>query len=190
MNAKSPLPGDPINRREFLSETAVVTAGLAVGAHALGAAEPGAKPLNYNPDMEYRPLGRTGMKISAVCLGGHWKRIDTVVAGGGGIDSPDFQKNRYDVVTRCIERGINYIDACTGTEVMAYTQALKGRRDKMHLGFSWFEEEMRNSACRTCNRLLETLEKGLKQSGLEYVDLWRVTCTSKAASTPRPRWRR
>jgi aryl-alcohol dehydrogenase-like predicted oxidoreductase len=34
---------------------------------------------------------------------------------------------------------------------------------------------MRNSACRTCNRLLETLEKGLKQAGLDYVDLWRVT---------------
>ena len=32
---------------------------------------------------------------------------------GGNISRPDFQKNRYDVVTRCIERGINYIDACT-----------------------------------------------------------------------------
>jgi predicted aldo/keto reductase-like oxidoreductase len=180
MNAKSPLPGDTMNRREFLCETAVATAGLAVGAQALAAADPGAKPLNFNPEMEYRTLGRTGMQISAVCLGGHWKRIDTVVAGGGGIDSPDFQKNRYDVVTRCIERGINYIDACTGTEVMAYTRALKGRREKMHLGFSWFEEEMRNSACRTCNRLLETLEKGLKQSGLEYVDLWRVTMNEQS----------
>ena len=33
--------------------------------------------------------------------------IDTVVPGaGGGIDNPDFQKNRYDVVTRCIERAL------------------------------------------------------------------------------------
>ncbi len=163
-----------LNRREFLADTAVATAGLMAGAHALGAAEPGAKPLNYNPDMEYRRLGRTGLLISAVCLGGHWKRIDTAI-GGGGVDSPEFQKNRYDIVTRCMERGINYIDACTGTEVMAYSRALKGRRDKMHLGFSWFEEEMRNGACRTCNRLLETLEKGLKQAGLEHVDLWRIT---------------
>ena len=77
------------------------------------------KILNYNPDMEYRRCGRTGMMISAVCMGGHWKRIDKVVAQvrngngwiGAGLGNPEFVKNRYDVVTRCIERGINYIDA-------------------------------------------------------------------------------
>ena len=29
------------------------------------------------------------------------------------LDSKEFEQNRYDVVTRLIERGINYIDACT-----------------------------------------------------------------------------
>jgi predicted aldo/keto reductase-like oxidoreductase len=174
MNANSRSQNEGINRRGFLCETAAATAGLVAGVPALGAAESAAKPLNYNPDMEYRPLGKTGLKISAVCLGGHWKRIDTVV-GNVGTDHPDFQKNRYDVVTRCIERGINYIDACTGSEVMVYSRALKGRREKMHLGFSWFEEEMRNAPCRKTDKLLAALEKGMKQAGLDYVDLWRVT---------------
>jgi predicted aldo/keto reductase-like oxidoreductase len=175
MSAKSRKQNDQLNRREFLCETAVATAGLVAGVPALRAAEaqPGARPLNYNPDMEYRRLGKTGLQISAVCLGGHWKRIDTVASGG--TDSPDFQKNRYDVVTRCLERGINYIDACTGSEVIVYSRALKGRRDKMHLGFSWFEEEMRNPECRTTAKLLAALDKGMKQAGLDYVDLWRVT---------------
>jgi len=169
------LRGDTINRREFLQDSALAAAGLVAGVKALGAAAPGSKPLNFNPDMEYRRLGKTGLMISAVCLGGHWKRIDTVVSGDGGIDNPEFQKNRSEIVSRCIERGINYIDACTGTEVTTYARALKGRREKMHLGFSWFEEEMRNAGCRTTARLLQSLEKGMKQTGLDYVDLWRIT---------------
>lgn len=153
----------------------MATAGLAVSMNGAEAAESPKKPLNHNADMEYRRLGRSGLMISAVCLGGHWKRVDTVVSTAGGIDGPDFRKNRYDVVSRCMERGINYIDACTGSEVMVYSRALKGRREQMHLGFSWFEEEMRNESCRKADKLLAALEKGMKEAGLDYVDLWRVT---------------
>ena len=93
----------------------------------------------------------------------------------------DFQKNRADVVSRCIERGINYIDACVGCEVLAYAKALKGRRDKMYLGFSWYEGEMRrlgSEADRAAKsgkpmppgwitkKLKECMDHGLKQSGL------------------------
>ena len=46
------------------------------------------------------------------------------------IERRDFQKNRHDVVTRCIERGINYVDACCREEILAYDKALEGRRDK------------------------------------------------------------
>ena len=84
--------------------------------------------------------------ISAVCMGGHWKRIDKMIGGArrraGWPRTPratEFHQNRDDVVSRCIERGINYIDACIREEVMTYAKALKGRRDKMYLGFSWCE---------------------------------------------------
>jgi len=166
-----PILFNDITRRDFIKTTAVAAAGVAVSK--LVAAE--SKPLNFNPDMEYRRLGKTGLMVSAVCLGGHWKRVDTVVSGSGGIDNPDFIKNRTDVVSRCIERGMNYIDACTSQEVLTYSKALKGRRDKMYLGFSWFEKEMRNPEYRTAEKLLDTLEKGMKQAGLDYVDLWRIT---------------
>jgi aryl-alcohol dehydrogenase-like predicted oxidoreductase len=173
-NHRQPCAGQ-VSRRDFIASSTLAAVGLAAGAGALAAAEPAPRALNQNPDMEYRRLGRTGLMISAVCLGGHWKRIDTVVPTAGGIDGADFRKNRHDVVSRCMERGINYIDACTGSEVMVYSRALKGRRDQMHLGFSWFEEEMRNDNYRKADKLLATLEKGMKQAGLDYVDLWRVT---------------
>ena len=172
----NPIPApEARTRREFLRDTALATAGLTLSVNALGAADSTKKPLNHNTDMEYRRLGRTGLMISAVCLGGHWKRIDTVVSTAGGIDGPDFRKNRYDVVSRCMERGINYIDACTGSEIMVYSRALKGRREQMHLGFSWYEEEMRFDNFRKTDKLLATLDKGMKQAGLDYVDLWRIT---------------
>jgi len=174
-NNRRPVNEDSRTRRQFLKDTALAAAGLAAGVEALAAADTPAKALNHNPDMEYRRLGRTGLMISAVCLGGHWKRIDTVVSTAGGIDGPDFRTNRRDVVSRCIERGINYIDACTGSEVLVYSRALEGRRDQMHLGFSWFEEEMRNDNFRRADKLLATLDKGMREARLDYVDLWRVT---------------
>jgi len=81
------MAGNRINRREFAT-------GLAAGALAGGLAEAqnrapakGGAPaqakapstrsiLNYNDNMEYRRLGRTGLMVSAISLGGHWKRIE------------------------------------------------------------------------------------------------------------------
>ena len=175
-----------LTRREFMRDGAVAAAGLSVGLGAMSseaAQKAVRKTRSYNPDMEYRPLGKTGLWVSAVCFGGHWKRIDKMVPGvfkGGGwlsadLNSDGFKKNRRDTVTRCIELGINYIDACTREEVQAYAEALRGRRDAMYLGFSWYQEEMRNPRFRTAPALLQTLDKGMRIAKLDYVDLWRPT---------------
>ena len=177
---------DP-TRRDFMRTGAVAAAGISMGfsAVAKGAADEAAirKTRSYNPEMQYRRLGGTGLWASSVCLGGHWKRVDKMVPGvfkGGGwlsadLNSDGFRKNRRDVVSKCIECGINYIDACTSQECQAYAEALRGRRDAMFLGFSWYQEELRRDKYRTSKALLGTLEKGMKTAKLDYVDLWRVT---------------
>ena len=173
-----------LTRRELIRTGAVAAAGLAVGGVSdVYAGTDVTKTRSYNPEMKYRPLGKTGLMISSVCLGGHWKRVDKMVPGvfegdnwlSADLDMEGFKKNRHDIVTRCIERGINYIDACTMQEVMAYSEALRGRRDSMYLGFSWYQEEMRNEQYRTTEALLGTLDKGMRQAKLDYVDLWRIT---------------
>jgi len=169
---------------------AKAAAKAACGAPGPTAASPVQKTRSYNPDMQYKPMGGTGEWVSKVCFGGHWKRLDKMVPGvfkdgkkwlSADLDLEGFKKNRRDVVTRCIERGINYIDACTWQECMAYAEALRGRRDSVFLGFSWYQEEMRKKEFRTAKALLGTLDKGMKQAKLDYVDVWRITMLSQSS---------
>jgi aryl-alcohol dehydrogenase-like predicted oxidoreductase len=157
-------------RREFIGDGAKVAVGVATGLCAAGGLSARAageakvdtsKILNYNPNMEYRRQGKTNLMISAVCLGGH---------------SQSNLPERSEIVSRSIDAGINYIDACTYEEVCRDCQALKGRRDKMYLALSHCGHEVRNEDYRTTKKLLEALDETLKDSHQEYTDLWRITC--------------
>lgn len=183
-----------LNRREFMQKSAVA-AGCVVaagtGGNFLAAATDKAaikKTRSYNPDMEYRRLGATGMWVSAVCMGGHWKRVGEVtkqpippvsIPRNNKVAEKVLRQNRYDVLTRCMEKGINYIDACTIAEISVYGPALKGRRDKMFMGFAMWPECPRNKKWCKADQILETFEKGLKLAQVEYADVWRLV-----ASTP------
>ncbi len=190
------MAAHPLTRREFVGETALAAAGLAFGLTATKTVRAGnstgedtSKIPSYNAEMEYRRCGKTNMMVSAVCLGGHWKRVDKVLPDRPGVKgwldwgtgSPEFDKNRSDVVGRCIDRGINYIDACWSNEVMAYSKALQGRRDKMYLGYSWGHTEVRYPEWRTFKKLRQGFEAGLKEAKQEYVDLWRITCLEQSS---------
>jgi aryl-alcohol dehydrogenase-like predicted oxidoreductase len=184
-----------MNRRDFMQTSAAagvaatLTASKVMALTADEVEKQKKKTRSYNPDMEYRRLGKTGLWISACCIGGHWKRIDNEVPGifkgrgwlSAGLDDPRFEKNRRDVISKCIESGMNYIDACTREECITYSKALAGRRDKMYLGFSWYQEEMRRPNFRTADALLGTLEKGMKAAKQEYVDVWRITLHERSS---------
>jgi len=124
--------------------------------------------------------------ISAVGLGGHWKGLEAALGRpfeGSGFDAadydnihaPDFIENRHEVVSRAIELGVNYVDACSPPEVLAYSKALDGRRDAMYLGYSWHTREPRFPEWRSAARLLEGLEASLAEARLDAVDVWRVS---------------
>ena len=152
-----------MNRRQFVYGAAATAASVAAG---LGAADPHGSPNtskipSYNSDMEYRRLGKTNLMVSAVGLGGHSRSND---------------EERREIVTSCLDAGINYLDACWDNEVKRDAKALKGRRDKAYLALSHGAKEVRNEDFRTSKKLLESLDELLKASELEYTDLWRITC--------------
>jgi len=184
-----------LTRRKFVRNSTVAAASLTTGCTTTGVAKSGksaevdtSKILNFNPDMEYRRCGRTELMLSAVCLGGHWKRIAKIIGGAEpagwmmlDIHRPGFRQNRHDVVTRCIERGINFVDANVPEEVLAYAKVLKGRRDEMYFGYSWHKRESRFPEWRSTAKLKESLDRGMKEAGLDYIDLWRITLLEQSS---------
>jgi len=106
-------------------------------------------------------MGKTDIMVSAVGLGGHSRSND---------------QERREIVSRCMEMGINYIDACWDNEVKRDAKALRGRRDQMYLALSHGAKEVRNEDFRTSKQLLNSLDELLRDSSLEYTDLWRITC--------------
>ena len=189
------MPDKCLSRREFMVSSAAVvgaTASLAVpGIVAAGNPTKAdtSKILNYNSDMEYRRCGKTGLMISAIALGGHWKRLNKIIGGqeptgwmSMEIDRPEFHRNRVEVLSRCIERGLNYVDACCGEEILAYSRALKGRRDRMYFGYSWHVKESRFPEWRSAAKLRQGLEEGMKQAGLDHVDIWRISLLTDSST--------
>jgi len=164
-----------VSRREFVQDTAAVAAGAALGPALAGdakaaptqAADP-TKTRSYHENMEYRRLGRTNLMLSAVSMGGHWKQMPFPH------NSEDFKTNRREVMAAALDHGINYIDACWAGEVLAYAEALQGKRDKIYFGFDWHGGRDPNLA-GSLEKMKQQLDEGLKAARLDYVDVWRVT---------------
>ncbi len=127
-----------MNRREFLKSAALMTtAGAMFGKGAvLKAAESAAVPpqgpvLNFNPQMQYRPMGRTGVNVSALGFG--LLRLP-MLADGKTVDAAQ----SVAMIRRAIEGGVNYIDTgrvyLGGQSEAVAGKALKGNwRDRVYV---------------------------------------------------------
>lgn len=128
-----------MNRREFFKRTgASIAAGTLLGANVLGAEtknEDGQKELlgkilNYNPNMQYRLMGRTGVKVSALGFG----MLRLPILSDGKVD---FDQS-VAMVRRAVEGGVNYIDTgrvyLNGQSEQVVGEALSGGlRDRVYV---------------------------------------------------------
>jgi predicted aldo/keto reductase-like oxidoreductase len=141
-----------VTRREFI-KTAVVT-GAAVGA--MGSHAWAAEAVEKKGDMIYRPLGKTGEKVSAIGLGGFH------------IGDAKDQQESVRIIRTAIDQGLTFMDNCwdyhDGDSEVRMGKALRdGYRNKV---FLMTKIDSRSRAGAT-----KQLEESLKRLQTDHLDL-------------------
>jgi len=120
--------------------------------------------------MNYRPLGRTGIKVSPYCLGAMMF---------GKLANPDHDEC-VRMIHKALDFGINFIDTAdaysNGESEEIVGKALKGRRDGVVLATKAFhpmgDDPNRQGSSRRW--LTHAVEDSLRRLGTDYIDLYQV----------------
>ncbi len=186
------------SRRDFLRNTSLAAAGAAAGLTAGGCESTAglsntairdadtSKILNYNPNMHYRRLGKTGLMVSEISFGGHsrnekggsmWFSLANEVV------PPDIARNRIETMSRAIELGMNYLDITTAAECQLFGVALKGRREKMYVAADDSELCMRKREYCNVESQMLNIDEALRYLLTDYLDIWRPQFEMDGTST-------
>jgi aryl-alcohol dehydrogenase-like predicted oxidoreductase len=126
--------------------------------------------------MEYRQLGHSGLRVSALTLGtmtfggrGHWTRV-----GATEVDTATRQ------VDMCLDAGVNLIDTADvyseGLSEEVVGKTLKGRRDRVLVATKarFAMGDGPNDAGLSRHHLIRACEASLRRLGTDYIDLFQV----------------
>jgi aryl-alcohol dehydrogenase-like predicted oxidoreductase len=120
--------------------------------------------------MEYRPLGRTGVQVSKLCLG-------TMMFGAwGNTDHEDSIR----VIHRALDAGINFVDTAdvysAGESEEIVGKALKGRRDDVVLATKFWGPMSEDPNRRGVSRrwVIAEVESSLRRLGTDWIDLYQM----------------
>ncbi|MCX8091181.1 MAG: aldo/keto reductase [Verrucomicrobiae bacterium] len=162
-----------LKRREFLKRSALSLTGLVVGTRLLPAAE--SRAAHFDP-FERVPLGRTGLKVSRICLGTGmrgWMRESNQTRLG----REAFEK----LIRGAFERGVNLFDLADLYGSHPFVPgALKGiPRDRYVLiSKIWWRENGLPEQERPDADVIVT--RFLKELQTDYVDLVLLHCVTSA----------
>src|SRR5438477_4906009 len=156
------MHGPEPNRRQFLQSVGMLGAAVGLGA---GAGAPGAsaaaRGAGTGPgEIPRRALGRTGVHVSVIGVGGHHL---------GDLPSVD---DAIRLVHEAVDAGITFFDNCweyyNGKTEDWLGQALQGRRDRVFL---------MTKVCthgRSGQLALQMLEESLRRLRTDHLDLWQI----------------
>ncbi len=121
--------------------------------------------------MEYRNLGRTGMKVSILCLG-------CMMFGGRTLED-----DSMDIIDRAIDRGINFLDTANvysrGKSEEAVGKALQrnGKRSRIVLAtkvHGKMDDDDPNASDNGRRHIIEQCEASLRRLQTDYIDLYQI----------------
>jgi len=120
--------------------------------------------------MDYRPLGRTGVSVSPLCLG-------TMMFGPwGNADRADCIR----IIHRALDAGINVVDTADvysdGVSEEIVGEALEGRRDDVVLATKFFVPMGEDPNHRGGSRrwIMREVEDSLRRLRTDHIDLYQV----------------
>jgi aryl-alcohol dehydrogenase-like predicted oxidoreductase len=120
--------------------------------------------------VEYRPLGRTGVQVSKLCLG-------TMMFGAwGNLDHDDSVR----IIHRALDAGINFVDTAdiysAGESEEIVGKALKGRRDDVVLATKFWGSMGACPNRRGVSRrwIIAEVETSLRRLGTDWIDLYQT----------------
>jgi aryl-alcohol dehydrogenase-like predicted oxidoreductase len=133
-----------MSRRQFVKALAVTSVGLSLGGGAVWAQE------TRRGEMLYRTLGRTGVKVSALGLGGYH------------IGVPRDEAEAIRLIRTAIDRGITFMDNCWdyhngGSEIRMGKALRDGYRDKVFL-MTKIDGRTKAAAARQIDECLQRLQ--------------------------------
>ncbi len=118
--------------------------------------------------MTYRQLGRTGVRVSPLCLG-------TLNFGG-----PTADADAIIIIHAALDAGINIIDTADsylrgGSEIIV-GKALAGRRDRVILAtkFHYTVGDDANAAGNSRWHIIQACEASLRRLGTDHIDLYQA----------------
>jgi len=120
--------------------------------------------------MEYRPLERTGVKVSKLCLG-------TMMFGAWG--NPDHDDS-VRIIHRALDAGVNFVDTAdvysAGESEELVGKALKGRRDDVVLATKFWGSMGHDPNSRGVSRrwIIAEVENSLRRLGTDWINLYQM----------------
>ena len=149
------------DRRSFLKGAAMVGAGsLVPGKMAAMAQNKNADEKKSVGPIPRRPLGKTGIEVSAIGMGGYH------------LGSAKTQKDAMEMVARAIDAGITFFDNAwdyhDGQSEEYLGQALKGKRDRV---------VVMTKVCthgRSKDVAMQQLEQSLRRLQTDHLDVWQI----------------
>lgn len=141
-----------VDRRLFLKTAAAGTLSAALG----GVAGNLAKAVEGAGEIPMRTLGKTGLRVTMIGLGGYHAGL------------PEKEADSIAVIHRALDLGINFFDNADcyqeGRAEERMGKALEGRRDKIYLMTKVDQRDAKGSR--------EQLEKSLRRLRTDYLDVW------------------